>query len=607
MNTVHAADDALLAELGYKQEFKRAFKPLEVFGIAFSIIGLLPSIASVLFYALPNGGGPAMVWGWLTASALILLVALSMAELASSAPTSGGLYFWTFALAGPRARTVLCWVVGYANTIGSVAAVASIDWGCAVQIMAAANIGSAEGFEATSGELFATYTLILLSHAVLCCVGTRALARMQGVYVGVNVCLCLAVIVALPACTPAEFRNTAGFALGGEGWWNVNGWPDGYAFIMSFLAPLWTICSFDSAVHISEEASNAARAVPQAIVGAVGVAGGLGVAINISLAFCMGGDLDTLNAADQPMAEIFRRGFGREGTLAVWAFVVAVQYVMGSSMLLAASRQTFAFSRDGALPFSRWLYRMNARTGTPVNTVWFVATLSLLLGLLAFAGDQAINAVFSLSVIALYIAYTIPIVARFAGDNDFKPGPFSLGWFSLPCAIMAVSFMTLMSVVFLFPATPLRSPYIVGADADGAQAGTNNAANMNYSVVVLGGVLGLSLVYYYFPRWGGVHWFKGPVATIGEGEGAMIGGGEGGMIGGREGVSGQGGGPGAMSASGEHGDVEKGRNLEKARGDIEKGRDIESGKKGQEECAEKSASSSDESKKSEADVDVREV
>jgi hypothetical protein len=34
-----------------------------VFGIAFSIIGLLPSIASVLFYAIPNGGGPAMVWG----------------------------------------------------------------------------------------------------------------------------------------------------------------------------------------------------------------------------------------------------------------------------------------------------------------------------------------------------------------------------------------------------------------------------------------------------------------------------------------------------------------------------------------------------------------
>lgn len=62
-DSVKQNDEQLLASLGYKQEFKRAFTPLEVFGIAFSIIGLLPSMASVLFYAIPNGGGPAMVWG----------------------------------------------------------------------------------------------------------------------------------------------------------------------------------------------------------------------------------------------------------------------------------------------------------------------------------------------------------------------------------------------------------------------------------------------------------------------------------------------------------------------------------------------------------------
>lgn len=84
------ADEALLASLGYKQEFRREFAPLEVFGIAFSIIGLLPSIASVLVYALPNGGPVAMVWGWAVASLGTLLVGISMAELASAAPTSGG-------------------------------------------------------------------------------------------------------------------------------------------------------------------------------------------------------------------------------------------------------------------------------------------------------------------------------------------------------------------------------------------------------------------------------------------------------------------------------------------------------------------------------------
>ncbi|CAL1697990.1 unnamed protein product [Somion occarium] len=330
-DAIAQADEELLATLGYKQEFKRAFSGLETFGVAFSIIGLLPSIASVLFYSIPNGGPSAMVWGWAVASIFILLVGMSMAELASAAPTSGGLYFWTHSLSSPRWRNLLAWIVGYANTIGSVAGIASIDWGCSVQIMAAATIGSKDqSFNPSSGATFGVFVAVVLSHAVLCCLGTQVLARLQTVYVVLNVLLCLAVIVALPAATPSELKNSASFALGN--FTNFNGWPDGYAFILSFLAPLWTICSFDSSVHISEEASNAATAVPWAIVGAISIAGILGWAINVSLAFCMGTDLASINDSDQPMAWIFFNSFGQKGTLAVWAIVVIVQYMMGSSM-----------------------------------------------------------------------------------------------------------------------------------------------------------------------------------------------------------------------------------------------------------------------------------
>ncbi|KAJ7058137.1 amino acid/polyamine transporter I [Mycena amicta] len=495
--TVRLADEKLLASLGYKQEFKRAFTPLEVFGIAFSIIGLLPSIASVLFYSIPNGGGPAMVWGWAVASIFILFVGMAMAELASAAPTSGGLYFWTYSLSPPRWRNLLCWIVGYCNTVGAITAVASIDWAAAVQVMAAVTIGSEGTFEATSAQTYGVYVAIVSSHAVVCCLGTTVLARLQTVYVILNLVLCVVVIVALPAATPAEFKNTAAFALGNIN--NLNGWPDGYAFILSFLAPLWTICSFDSSVHISEEASNAATAVPWAIVCAIGIAGILGWAINVSLAFCMGTDLAALYDSAQPMAAIFLNSFGKSPTLALWAVVVIVQYMMGSSMLLAASRQTYAFSRDGALPISSWLYRMNKYTQTPVNTVLFDAFFSILVGLLVFAGPEAINAVFSISVTALYVAYAIPIVARFAGrkHNEFKPGPFSLGVFSLPVAIVAVLFMFFFGIVFLFPTTP-----------------QTNVASMNYTTVVLGGVMILSVLWYYAPIVGGVHWFKGPIANI---------------------------------------------------------------------------------------------
>ncbi|KAF9446189.1 APC amino acid permease [Macrolepiota fuliginosa MF-IS2] len=483
---VHQADEALLAALGYKQEFRREFTPLEVFGIAFSIIGLVPSISSVLFYAIPNGGGPAMVWGWLVASIFILLVGLSMAELASAAPTSGGLYFWTYSLASKKWRNLLCWIVGYANTIGSVGGIASIDWGAAVQVTAAVTIVyfrlAVIYLGLSTIHYSGIYTAIVISHAVACCLGTRVLARLQTVYVALNILLSVALIIALPAATPKEFKNSAKFALGD--FTNLSGWPNGFAFVYSFLAPLWTIGSFDSSVHISEEASNAAIAVPWVIVGAVSMGGILGCAINISLAFCMGSDVQALADSAQPMAQILVNSFGRNATLGVWVLVV---------LFLAASRQTFAFSRDGALPFSNWLYRMNPHTKTPVNVVCFDGLLALALGLLIFAGQQAINAIFSMSIVATYIAYAIPIIVRFTGGNNFQPGPFTLGAFGLPIAITAVLFMFFIAIVFFFPGSPG-----VGS------------ADMNYSVVVVGGTLALSTLWYYFPKYGGVHWFKGP-------------------------------------------------------------------------------------------------
>jgi hypothetical protein len=57
--------------------------------------------------------------------------------------------------------------------------------------------------------------------------------------------------------------------------------------------------------------------------------------------------------------------------------------------------------------------------------------------------------------------------------------------------------MTLMGIVFLFPFTPQTS-----------------VGEINYTVAVLGGVMILSVIWYYFLMYGGVHWFKGPVANI---------------------------------------------------------------------------------------------
>lgn len=64
--------------------------------------------------------------------------------------------------------------------------------------------------------------------------------------------------------------------------------------------------------------------------------------------------------------------------------------------MITAARIVFAYSRDGALPGSRWWSQVDRRLQTPVLATWCVTGVSILVGLLMFAGTVTIDAVFTL-------------------------------------------------------------------------------------------------------------------------------------------------------------------------------------------------------------------
>ncbi|KAJ6450888.1 APC amino acid permease [Mycena sanguinolenta] len=493
------SDDARLAELGYKQEFKRHFTLWETFGLSFSMVSVVPGIASVFFISVSNGGPVSMIWGWLTAGFFITLVCIAVSELASAAPTAGGLYYWTYRYASPRCRNLLSWIVGYSNTIYLMAAVAAVAWSIALQIVACVTIESNFTWAATTAQLFGICTAVLVAQALVACFATRIMARLQSFVIAVNLALIFVVIISLPAATPKEFKNATGYALGGFD--NINGWPNGFAFCLSFLTPLWVIAGFDVTAHISEEASNANFAVPWANMIATSLALITGVAVNIAVAFCMGDDLLSIlsDPTGQPFATVLHNSWGPRATIAMMAFIALALFLTEANLTLAASRQTFAFARDGALPFSFWIYRINKFTATPINAVWVVTGVAFILTLLVFAGPTAITTIFSLPIVAQYLAYIIPIFCRFAFKNDFTPGPFYTGRLSAPISIISLVWMVFMMIVFMFPATPIVS-----------------SVSMNYTSACLGAWVLLSLVGYYFPfnELGGVYWFRGPVPNI---------------------------------------------------------------------------------------------
>lgn len=135
-------DEITLGALGYKQEFKRDFSIWQSFSVSFSVLGLLPSVASTITYCLGFSGTGGSVWGWLASalmiqsskkyihrnvdkpeasadrSACVFLAAFSMAELCSSMPTAGGLYYASAVLAPEGWGPIASWFVGWSNFCG---------------------------------------------------------------------------------------------------------------------------------------------------------------------------------------------------------------------------------------------------------------------------------------------------------------------------------------------------------------------------------------------------------------------------------------------------------------------------------------------------------
>ena len=181
-----------------------------------------------------------------------------------------------------------------------------------------------------------------------------------------------------------------------------------------------------------------------------------GLIINIVLAATINPDVSTVleSKYGQPMAQIYFDAIGKHGTLGLMSLLFIVQFLMGLSILVAASRQAWAFSRDGALPFSSFFRPISQRFGyIPLRTIWGCVLLAAILGLLSLIAPAAAQALFSLAVAGNNLAWGVPIFARVVwGQQKFKPGPFYTGdRFSIPIAWSAIVFLVFGILLSMFP------------------------------------------------------------------------------------------------------------------------------------------------------------
>ncbi|WP_194920334.1 amino acid permease [Catenulispora rubra] len=477
-------DDARLHELGYPRALTRRVNGFGNWAMSATIINFITGIMYSLGLVMVSGGPLVMVWGWAFVGLMVLFVGASMAEINSALPTSGALYYWSAKLA-KRHGAVWSWYTGWLNFAGQIAGTASADFGAAtfIQALAAAQYSS---YTPTAQGTLVIYAVVLAVHGLLNTFTVRLVAGLNKVAVW-WLLIGAAVIVGWLAVFPTR-HTSASFAF--THFVNGTGFHSGiYAGLIGLLFSAGTFTGFDASAHMSEETVHAAIAAPKGIVRSIAFSWTAGFVLIVALAFSMT-DYDTQAGAAVPPLVVFTGALGATPAKLLMLVVIGSMLFCGLANMTSNSRQIFAFSRDGAMPGSRWW--RTVRKGTPVNAVWFAAVGAFALAVPSLWSTTAFPAIVSINVIGLFGSYSIAIWLRLRQGDAFERGPWHLGRYSLPVARIAITWVVLSSVLFLLP-----------------QVSPITAKNFNYAPVAFGIVLMIATTWWFISA---RRHFHGPIS-----------------------------------------------------------------------------------------------
>uniref|UniRef100_J3L7S0 Amino acid permease n=1 Tax=Oryza brachyantha TaxID=4533 RepID=J3L7S0_ORYBR len=462
MDAAADADQARLHQLGYRQELKRGLSLVSNFAFSFSIISVLTGVTTTYGTGLRYGGPVSMTLGWLVVSAFNGCVALSMAEICSAYPTSGGLYYWSAKLAGKEWAPLASWVTGWFNIVGQL---------LQVIVLLATGGANGGGYMASKYVVLAIYCAILISHGLINSLPIQWLSWFGHLGVFWNVAGVFALTILIPAV--AKERASPEFIFTHFNTENGMGIHEKvYILAVGLLMSQYSVIGYDTSAHMIEETKNADWSGPMGIITSVALSTMFGWIYLVALTSVMA-DIPYLLSSDndaggyavaQALYTSFHQRYGTGvGALACLGVIAVAIFLCGSASVTSNSRMGYAFSRDGAMPLSRVWHRVN-RHEVPLNVVWLSVAMAFVMALTSLGSQVAFQAMVSVTTLGLYIAYALPV---------------------------------------FFRVTTARRSFVPGRSTSGE--------TVNYHPVAVGGVLLLSLAAWVLHA---RFWFQGPITNI---------------------------------------------------------------------------------------------
>ncbi|HEX5143384.1 MAG TPA: APC family permease [Mycobacterium sp.] len=443
--------DEICRDCGYEPELKRSLNGFQIFAVAFASMSVVMGIFATYDDVL-RSSGPVGIWLFPVIGVGQLLVALVYAQFAARIPLSGGAYAWASRLGNPRVG----WAFGWMAFLGAVTAPVAIDNALATQcLMPLFDMDPNE----TTGRLITVVLLVI--QAALAIAATRIVGWVNSLSVAVELGILVVLGVAFASVVMLTGDGKTGnlFSRGvAEG--NAHYFAIGGGLMAATLMGFNTLVGFETAANMSEEAADATRTVPRAIIGSVLASAGLGFVFLIVLTIAVK-DVPAASVSESPVAEVMHQQFGPTWERPFLA-VIAVAFFGAALVAIAStSRYIFAMSRDGRFPGHRIMQRVNPRTHTPIPATLLVLAIGVILMVVlpgaALIQLIATGTILGISLYAMTVALYLAVRRKLVRGN----GGFDLGRFDGPVAIAALVWVVGSLLTVLVSCTTWASVLIV--------------------------------------------------------------------------------------------------------------------------------------------------
>lgn len=259
--------------------------------------------------------------------------------------------YWSFQLA-PSNKKLLAYFTGWIWLIGNWTITLSVNFGFASLISALVTIYN-PSFVMTPWQLLLVFYAICLGTLVICTFCNRWLPLVDTICAAFTAISIVVILISL-SVVAADGRHSAADTLGAYDN-TLAGWG-GFTFFIGLLPAAYTFSAIGMISSMAEECADPAVKVPRAISLCVPVGGIAGFFFIIPICATLPALADIIANAPsgQALPYIFLVVMGSPGgALGLTFLVLVITLFCSLSITVAASRCTWAFARDDAIPGAR--------------------------------------------------------------------------------------------------------------------------------------------------------------------------------------------------------------------------------------------------------------